>query len=78
MAMAPLDEANQVSGELALLLGNAIRQQDLELLRQVIREMAVTCPDLDARWAFRTVQRDLTSEQVAWFEAAIVQIRHPE
>jgi hypothetical protein len=76
--MAPLDEANQVSGELALLLGNAIRQQDLELLRQVIREMAVTCPDLDARWAFRTVQRDLTSEQVAWFEAAIVQIRHPE
>ena len=76
--MAPSDAVNQISGELALLMGNAIRQQDLELLRQVIREMAVTCPDLDARWAFRTVQRDLTPEQVAWFEAAIVQIRNPE
>lgn len=76
--MAPSDEANQISGELALLMGNAIRQQDLELLRQVIREIAVTCPDLDARWAFRTVQRDLTTEQVAWFEGAIAQIRNPE
>ncbi|CAA9333911.1 hypothetical protein AVDCRST_MAG94-2028 [uncultured Leptolyngbya sp.] len=58
------------------MMGNAMRQQDLELLRQVIREMAVTCPDLDARWAFRTVQRDLPPEQVAWFEGAIAQIRN--
>lgn len=78
MVMAPSDEANQISGELALLMGNAIRQQDLELLRQVLREMAVTCPDLDARWAFRTVQRDLSEADKQWFEGAIAQIRNHE
>ncbi|GEM_PF-5993634 len=78
MAMVPSDEANQILGELALLMGNAIRQQDVDLLRQVLRQIAVTSPDLDARWAFRTVQRDLSPEQLQWFEAAIAQIRNPE
>ncbi|MBD2034867.1 hypothetical protein H6F76_07455 [Leptolyngbya sp. FACHB-321] len=67
---------SQTTGALALLLGNASRQQDLECSQQVLHGMAVTCPGLDARWAFRTVQRHLTADEVAWFEDAIARIRH--
>lgn len=73
--MALLDEANEKLGQLALLLGNAVRQRDLELLREIVREMAISFADLDAKWAFRTMQRDLETEEQAWLSGAIAQIQ---
>ncbi|MBD1996002.1 hypothetical protein H6G00_05145 [Leptolyngbya sp. FACHB-541] len=73
--MEPL-EGVEVSGQLALLMGNAIRQQDLELLREVIREIAVSLDDLNAKWIFRVTGLDLSPEQQQWFEGAIAQIRN--
>lgn len=73
----PSNEA-EISGELALLLGNAIRQQDPELLKAVIREVSEECSLQDGKWIFRTVGFDLTPDQHQWLSGAIAQLRSPE
>lgn len=71
----PSDAANQLSAEMALLLCNAIRQSDMELFREVIREIATSIDDVNAKWVFKITQLDLTADQQQWLEQAIAQIR---
>lgn len=68
----------QLSGELALLIGSAIRHQNLDELRAAIRQVAIDVDDTNAKWIFATVQNDLPDECKEWFENAIVQIRGGE
>jgi len=65
----------KLSGQLALLIGTAIRQRNLEDLRAAIRKAGTDLSDADARWMFTTVQRDLPEDCKAWFDAAIAQIQ---
>jgi hypothetical protein len=65
----------ELSPELALLLGNAIRQRDRSLLREVISKMSVTLDDVDARWAFRITQGSLSTDDHVWFEGEIREMR---
>lgn len=58
-------------GALALLLGNAIRQRDLQLFRQVVREIGIDASTPDARWIFRTCRQDLPPELQAWLDTSI-------
>jgi inorganic pyrophosphatase/exopolyphosphatase len=65
----------KLSGELALLIGTAIRQRNLEDFRAAIRKAGTDLSDADARWMFTIVQRDLPPDCQAWFEQAIAQIQ---
>lgn len=69
-------DGEQLSGEMVLMIQVAVRQQDIGLLRQTIRETAISLDDANAKWVFRTVSRDFTPELQAWFDQAIETIRN--
>ncbi len=62
-------------GSVALMITLAVRTQQFDRLKNLIRAAAVKFSDAEARWIFRRVQSDIPPELKRWFEEAISAIR---
>jgi hypothetical protein len=72
--MPNCNHASQPTGELALILGLAVRSKNATLLQQLLREMGINCSDKEAKWAFTNAQADMTQQEIDWLQAHLQRI----
>ncbi|NJR38549.1 MAG: hypothetical protein HC781_06480 [Leptolyngbyaceae cyanobacterium CSU_1_4] len=68
--------ASTPTGELALILGFAVRDKNATLLQQSLRELGLACSEAQAKWAIAQAKADMTAAQKDWLEAHLRQLYH--
>lgn len=68
------DQSREIIGALALLLGKVVRRRDHELFRQMLHEIGINLQTTDARWMFKVVSQDLSTDDLGWMNSEIGRI----